>query len=165
MGINYSLPPDPTNAVLKRIYPWDEYNVTLVMQWLYTHAANTGFIGTFEDFKQRYGAAIEATDPQDIYELIDNYTGTYHITPMIDIEQRLKTKNKVLNQDVIIDPIPPELVPHYETYEGQYNITPMAHLQQILRSKNKVLEQNIIIDKIPYAEVSNTSGGKTITIG
>jgi len=28
---SYSLPPDPQNAVLKRIYPWDEYDITLVM--------------------------------------------------------------------------------------------------------------------------------------
>jgi len=31
MSINYNLPPDPQNAVLKRIYPWDEYDLTLVM--------------------------------------------------------------------------------------------------------------------------------------
>jgi hypothetical protein len=35
MAIDYNLPPDPTNAVLKRIYPWDEYNINLVMNWLY----------------------------------------------------------------------------------------------------------------------------------
>jgi hypothetical protein len=35
MGFNYNLPPDPQNVTLKRIYPWDEYNKTLVMQWLY----------------------------------------------------------------------------------------------------------------------------------
>ena len=51
MAINYNLPPDPQNAVLKRIYPWDEYDVTLVMQWLFTQAKKTGFVGTFDDFK------------------------------------------------------------------------------------------------------------------
>lgn len=84
--MKYSLPPDPTNAVLKRIYPWDEYDKTLVMKWLYTQAQQTGFTGTLEDFKQRYGLAIEAADPQDIYDLIENYTGTYHITPLVSIE-------------------------------------------------------------------------------
>ena len=63
MAINYNLPPNPQHAVLKRIYPWDEYNVELVMQWLFAQARKTGFTGTFEDFKLRYGAYVEATDP------------------------------------------------------------------------------------------------------
>ena len=92
MTINYNLPPDPTNAVLKRIYPWDQYDITLIMNWLFTQAKKTGFTGTFEDFKQRYGVYVEATDPQDIQDLIENYTGTYHITPLVSIEQVLKTK-------------------------------------------------------------------------
>ena len=97
MNQKYSLPPDPTNAVLKRIYPWDEYDINLVMNWLFTQAKKTGFTGSLEDFKLRYGAYVEATDPQDMYDLIEDYTGTYHITPLLSIEQVLQTKNKVLN--------------------------------------------------------------------
>ena len=96
------LPPDPSHAVLKKIYPWDDYNVSIVIQWLYVQAQKTGFIGTLEDFKQRYGAYIESADPQSIYDLIENYTGQYHITPLVSIEQVLHTKNKILNQDIIV---------------------------------------------------------------
>ena len=131
---NYSLPPDPQNATLKRIYPWDEYNVTLVMQWLFAQAQRTGFTGTFEDFKQRYGSYVEATEPQEIYDLIDNYTGTYHITPLLSIEQVLQTKNKVLNQNIIVDPIPEDLIINKKTYTGNYSVTPMARIDQILRT-------------------------------
>ena len=67
------LPPDPQHAVLKRIYPWEEYDITMVLQWLYHQANKTGFRGTFEDFKSRYGLYVESTDPQDIYDLIENY--------------------------------------------------------------------------------------------
>lgn len=165
MGINYQLPPDPTNAVLKRIYPWDEYDITLVMQWLYAQAKKTGFIGTLEDFKLRYGSYVEAADPQDIHDLIENYQGTYHITPLVSIEQVLKTKNKVLNQDIIIDPIPESLLNAYKTYSGSYQITPLPNVSQVLRTENKVLEENIVIDKIPIHTVDNDSGGKTVTIG
>ena len=165
MAINYNLPPDPTNAVLRRIYPWDQYDITLVMNWLFTQAKKTGFTGTFEDFKQRYGAYVEATDPQDIQDLIENYTGTYHITPLVSIEQVLKTKNKVLNQDIIIDPIPDSLINQYKTYTGHYQITPMANIDQILRTNNKIMEEDMIIEKIPYAAVSNEAGGRTVTIG
>jgi hypothetical protein len=40
---------------------------------------------------------VEATDPQEIEDLIAEYTGAYHITPLLSIEQVLQTKNKVLN--------------------------------------------------------------------
>lgn len=159
------LPPDPQNAVLKKIYPWDEYNKTLVMQWLYAQAKATGFTGTLEDFKLRYGAYVDAAEPQEIYDLIENYTGTYHITPLVSIEQRLQTKNKVLNQDIIIDPIPESIINTHKTYSGQYSVTPRAFFDAILRTKDKVLEENIVVEQIPYTEVSNNAGGTTVIIG
>lgn len=165
MPYNYSLPPNPQHAVLKRIYPWDEYDVTLVMTWLFAQAQKTGFSGTFEDFKQRYGAYVEAADPQDIHDLIENYQGTYHITPLVSIEQVLQTKNKVLNQNIIIDPIPESIIGTHKPYTGRYQVIPMANVDQLLRTNNKVMEQDVVIEKIPYAEVSNTAGGKTVTIG
>lgn len=163
--MNYQLPPDPTNAVLKRIYPWDQYDITLVMNWLYTQAKRTGFTGTLEDFKQRYGAYIEATDPQDIYDLIDNYTGTYHVTPLLSIEQVLQTKNKVLDQNIIIDPIPEDLVINKKTYKGDYNVTPLPLVDQLLRTKDKVMEENLVVEQIPFHKTSNDAGGYTFTIG
>ena len=163
MATNGALPPKP--AVLKRIYPWDEYDVTLVMQWLFAQAQKTGFIGTYEDFKQRYGAYIEAQDPQDIYDLIENYNGIYHITPLVGIEQILKTKNKVLNQDIIIEQIPESIIDNHETYSGNYTVIPLPRMDQQLRTENKVMEQNIIIEKIPYHETDNQAGGRTVSIG
>lgn len=165
MAINYNLPPDPQHAVLKRIYPWDEYDVNLVMQWLFVQAKKTGFTGNIEDFKLRYGAYIEAADPQEIHDLIDNYTGTYHITPLVSIEQILQTKNKVLNQNIIIDPIPDSLINRYKPYSGRYHVVPMANVDQILRTNDKVMEEDMVIEKIPYAEVSNNAGGTTVIIG
>ena len=165
MSINYNLPPDPQNAVLKRIYPWDEYDITLVMQWLFTQAKKTGFVGTFEDFKLRYGAFIEATDPQDIQDLIENYSGTYHITPLMSIEQVLQTKNKVLNQNIIIDPIPEDVVVSKKSYKGSYQVTPLPLVDQVLRTEDKVMTENLVVEQIPFHKVSNDAGGYTFTIG
>lgn len=165
MAIDYNLPPDPTNAVLKRIYPWDEYNINLVMNWLYVQAQKTGFTGTLEDFKLRYGAYVEATDPQDIQDLIENYTGTYHITPLVSIEQVLQTKNKVLNQNIIIDPVPNSVIDNHKRYEGNYRVTPLALVDQVLRTDDKVMEENLIIEQIPFHKTSNDAGGYTFTIG
>ena len=165
MAINYNLPPDPQHAVLKRIYPWDEYDITLVMTWLYTQAKKTGFVGTFDDFKLRYGKFIEATDPQDIEDLIENYSGTYHITPLMSIEQVLQTKNKVLNQNIIIDPIPEDAVVSKKSYKGSYTVTPLPLVDQVLRTEDKVMTENLVVEQIPFHKVSNDAGGYTFTIG
>lgn len=165
MAINYNLPPDPQNAVLKRIYPWDEYDITLVMTWLYTQAKKTGFVGTFDDFKLRYGKFIEATDPQDIEDLIENYSGTYHITPLLSIEQVLQTKNKVLNQNIIIDPIPEDVVVSKKSYKGSYTVTPLPLVDQVLRTEDKVMTENLVVEQIPFHKTSNDAGGYTFTIG
>lgn len=166
MQTNYKLPPDPQHAHLSRIYPWDEYDLTLVIQWLYAQAQKTGFTGTLDDFKYRYGASIEAADPQDMYTLIDQYSGTYQIKPLVGIQQVLQTRNKVLTDDIIVEAIPKQsIASDYEVYDGQYRVFPMARIDQILRTKEKILEHDIVVDKIPYAEVSNTAGGTTVIIG
>ena len=165
MAINYNLPPDPQHAVLKRIYPWDEYDVNLVMQWLFTQAKKTGFTGSIDDFKLRYGAFIEAADPQEVYDLIEDYTGTYHITPLLSIEQVLQTKNKVLNQNIIIDPIPEDLVINKRAYKVSYTVTPLPLVDQLLRTEDKVMTENLVIEQIPFHKVSNDAGGYTFTIG
>lgn len=165
MALTLQLPPDPTNAVLKRIYPWDRYDISLVMQWLFAQAQKTGFTGTLNDFKLRYGAYIESIDPQEIYDLISHYEGSYHITPLVNITQTLQTKNQILNQDIIIDPIPDDIINNYQVYGGQYHVIPMVNIDQILRTKDNVLEEDVVVEKIPYAEVSNNAGGTTVIIG
>lgn len=159
------LPPDPTNAVLGKIYPWDEYNITVVLQWLYKQAKKTGFPGSFEDFKLRYGDFVEVTDPAEIHDLIDKYEGSYHITPLVNIQQVLQTKNKVLDKDIIIDAAPACTHEDLPTYAGRYTITPLANVDQILRTRETHVESNIIVERIPYQETSNEAGGYTVIIG
>lgn len=157
------IPPNPQQAILKKIYPWGKYDINLLMQWLYFQAQKSGFLGTFDDFKLRYGSYMEATDPQDIYNLIENYNGIYHVKPS-EKKQILETKNKVMNYNVIVDPIPAELIDK-EIYSGKYLAIPIAHVAQILHTSGKLLMDDVVIDEIPYAEVSNTAGGYTVTIG
>ena len=49
-------------------------------------------------------------------------------------------------------------------YTGAYNVTPNTQLQT-LETAQKALMDNIKVFAIPYAEVTNTSGGITATIG
>lgn len=49
-------------------------------------------------------------------------------------------------------------------YYGDYDVTPAVDAQ-ILPTAQKFLTSNIEVAAIPYAEVSNTSGGVTVSIG
>lgn len=49
-------------------------------------------------------------------------------------------------------------------YEGAYEVTPKV-TEQTLPTTKKLLEKDVKIEKIPYCEVSNNSGGTTVTIG
>lgn len=51
-----------------------------------------------------------------------------------------------------------------ETYDGDYTVTPRV-FEQELETKNKLMASNVTVLAIPYSEVSNNSGGNTVTIG
>lgn len=163
MVIKNLIPPDPQHVVLKKIYPWDKYNIELVTSWLYEQAKQTGFTGTLNDFKLRYGEYIESLDISRVYELIDHYTDNYHITPLLGSEQILNTKDKILSENIIVDPIPDAIIP--VSYDGSYSVTPLAEVSQILRTANKTLSDDVVVEQIPYYETTNTAGGYTVIIG
>lgn len=48
-------------------------------------------------------------------------------------------------------------------YEGDYSVTPSIAAQTV-PTANKYLTEDITVEAIPYSEVSNFSGGKTVTI-
>lgn len=51
-----------------------------------------------------------------------------------------------------------------ECYEGDYVVTPKVDAQS-LPTKEKVMLEDMTVKAIPYAEVTNVSNGKTVTIG
>ena len=127
MSIPTKLPPDPQRAVLKKIYPWDEVNKDLVMQWLYVQARETGFIGSFEDFKLRFGVYVEGLDEEGMHYTLENYEGMYNVIPLLEIEQVLHTKNKILNKDIIIAPVPQEYINKRPKYIGKIEVIPTPY--------------------------------------
>lgn len=48
-------------------------------------------------------------------------------------------------------------------YDGDYIVTPKAEEQE-LETANKILTDNVTVLEIPYTEVSNISGGLTVSI-
>ena len=91
----------------KMIYPWERTNLFTLCQELYALASKTGYLGTFEEFKAHFGEYLESGESIIDY---DTYTGQYEVTPLPNLEQILRTRNKVLKHDVVIQPIP-----YYET--------------------------------------------------
>ncbi len=51
-----------------------------------------------------------------------------------------------------------------DMFDGDYILTPRADPQTV-PTKNKILLEDMVVDAIPYAEVTNLSNGKTVTIG
>ena len=111
--------PQATPTKIPVIYPWENTNLYNLCVQLYELARNTGYQDTFEEFKAHFGSYLE-------------------------------------NGDSIIN---------VNEYTGQYTVTPLPNVEQILRTDNKILKHDIVIEPIPYAVVSNTAGGKTVTIG
>ena len=56
-------------------------------------------------------------------------------------------------------------IPVGDYYTGPYSVIPLVGEDQILETKNHAMYENVVVSEIPYAEVSNTAGGKTATIG
>ena len=52
----------------------------------------------------------------------------------------------------------------YDTYEGEYIVIPSS-ASQTLDTGHKLLINDVTVTAIPYTEVSNTSGGYTVSIG
>lgn len=48
-------------------------------------------------------------------------------------------------------------------YDGDYEIIPTT-FEQILPTKTKVMKEDVNIHSIPYHDISNESGGRTISI-
>ena len=165
MSNQYKLPPNLQHAVLKKIYPWDEYNKDLILHFLYTQACNTGFVGSFEDFKLRFGVYVEGLDEEGLHYTLENYEGMYNVIPLLEIEQVLHTKNKILNQDIIIAPVPNEYINKRPKYIGKTEVIPLPYFGTTLHTKNTIVENDIVIQPIPYKEEENEYGGVTITIG
>lgn len=52
-----------------------------------------------------------------------------------------------------------------EPYEGEYTVIPSTDSSQTLKTAQKFMSRDVTVQKIPYFEVSNNSGGMTVSIG
>ena len=98
--------PQPTPPI-RTVYPWENTNLYNICVQLYELAKRTGYEYSFEEFKSNFGAYLES---KDTIINVDEYTGQYIVTPLPELEQILRTDNKILKHDITVEPIP-----YYET--------------------------------------------------
>lgn len=104
----FILPTQPSVAAKAlTVYPWERTNLFILCQQLYQLAAKTGYLGTFEEFKEHFGAYLNTDGSLIDYDV---YTGEYEVAALPNVEQILRTKNKLVTHDIVIEPIP-----YYET--------------------------------------------------
>ena len=115
----FVVPPTPAAAQVSYVHPWENIDFFVMCERLYTLARQTGFTGTFDDFKKGFGAYLEANNIIT-KEDFETYMGQYEVTPLPLLEQILQTKDKVLEENIIIQPIP-----YHQTtnMSGGYTIT------------------------------------------
>lgn len=99
-------PPAPVAAQQKYVYPWEYTELTVLCQRLYQFAANTGYTGTLEEFKNNFGTYLANNNIIITPDNVEAYVGQYEVIPLPLVEQILQTTNKVLIEDVVVAPIP-----------------------------------------------------------
>lgn len=84
---------------------------------------------------------------------------------MVTNTERIQANNAELRKAIeMAETLPDVSVDSGDPYEGEYVITPKVN-EQTLPTKQKVMLDDMTVLAIPYAEVTNVSNGKTVTIG
>lgn len=56
-------------------------------------------------------------------------------------------------------------ISHNEYYQGEYVVTPKMFEGTVLPTKEKTMADDVIVLEVPFYEVSNETGGTTVTVG
>lgn len=79
--------------------------------------------------------------------------------------QEIVISESYKKQEIEITNFPSGQLPSLPEYDGEYTVIPSAEEDITLATADKVLYDDITVKKILYAEVSNSKGGITATIG
>ena len=70
------MPPFPYSSIIQSLYPWELQNLTLMGDWLFNFAKNSGYTGTREDFYHYFGLYLEHNRQEIIFEQYANFPHT-----------------------------------------------------------------------------------------
>lgn len=65
--------PTTTDSNINIIYPWENTNLNILSQQLYQIAANSGYNGTYNEFKQYFGFYLQTNKQEIVFDIYDNF--------------------------------------------------------------------------------------------
>ena len=65
--------PNPSGTNVDSVYPWETYNLSILSQQLYQIAANSGYTGTLNEFKQYFGLYLEHNKQEIVFDIYSNF--------------------------------------------------------------------------------------------
>lgn len=125
----------------------------LITELVESGAGQAGYDG--EDGASAYEIALKEGFIGSVEEWLASLKGEPGYTPQKGIDYFTEEDKQEFVEDVL------EQMPEYD---GEYTITPKVEAQT-MPTKNKLMLEDVTAEAIPYAEVSNSTNGKTITIG
>lgn len=103
----FIVPPAPTAIAEKPyIYPWEHTELMVLCKRIYELAVKTGYTDTLEEFKKSFGKYLQNNNIIITPDNIETYVGQYEVIPLPLVEQILNTEYKLLEDNIIIQPIP-----------------------------------------------------------
>ena len=70
---NIDMPPMPVQTNMQMVYPWEQTNLGILSNQLYTIAANSGYMGTYEEFYSYFGYYLQQSDKEILFDSYDNF--------------------------------------------------------------------------------------------
>lgn len=67
------LPPLPDETYLASVYPWESYEMSMLIDQLYTFAKASGYNGTKAEFKIYFGHYLESNRPEIIFAIYSDF--------------------------------------------------------------------------------------------
>ena len=67
------MPPMPIQNNIQMIYPWEQTNLGILSNQLYIIAANSGYTGTYEEFKTYFGLYLQNNNKEILFESYNNF--------------------------------------------------------------------------------------------
>ena len=102
-------PPPMVQETSCKPYPLEQTNPNFIEYYiqLYNIAKETGYTNDLQTFRESLGSIFQALEELSKMEI---YNGQTVITPLPEFSQLLRTSNKIVRDDILVEPIP-----YYET--------------------------------------------------
>ena len=71
-----NIPPIPDTPEFQVVYPWESVGLSILGDQIYMLAAQSGYIGTREEFHHYFGSYLERNEWEILFETYDNFPET-----------------------------------------------------------------------------------------